>query len=145
MTDVFSCEYQSQWADMDFNQHMANSAYLDYASNTRMMFLESQGVTVSSLMERQIGPVTIEDTITYRREIRMLETFTVDYRVVGHRPDYRRARIRNVLSTDAGPCATVETTVVWVDLAERRPIRPPADICAAFAALARTDDYELWP
>ena len=144
MTDVFSRDYHAQWGDMDFNQHMANSAFLDYASNTRMLFLESQGVTVDTLMERQIGPVTIEDTITYRREIRMLERFTVDYRVVAHRPDFRRARIRNVISTDAGECATVETTVVWVDLAERRPIRPPADICAAFAALARTDDFEDW-
>jgi acyl-CoA thioester hydrolase len=144
VTDVFSRDYLAQWGDMDFNQHMANSAFLDYASNTRMLFLESQGVTVGTLMERQIGPVTIEDTITYRREIRMLERFTVDYRIVAHRPDFRRARIRNAISTDAGACATVETTVVWVDLAERRPIRPPADICAAFAALAHTDDFEEW-
>jgi acyl-ACP thioesterase len=28
MSILFTHEYQAQWTDMDFNQHMANSAFL---------------------------------------------------------------------------------------------------------------------
>ena len=145
MTDVFSCEYQSQWADMDFNQHMANAAYLDYAANTRMLFLDSVGFTAATFAERGLGPVILEDRLVYRREIRMLETFTVDYQATASTADGRRFKLRNRFTSAAqGLCATVDSIGLWFDLVARRPIIPPDDLQEAFARLARSDDYEEW-
>lgn len=31
------------WSDMDFNSHMANTAYLDHAADVRMMYFAEYG------------------------------------------------------------------------------------------------------
>lgn len=145
MSDTFRAEYHAQWGDMDFNQHMANSRFLDYASDARMLFLDSVGLPMDELSRLRIGPVTLEDHLVYRREIRMLQAFTVDYEVVAHTRDWRRFRIRNHVRTDEhGVCATVEARAIWVHLDERRPLRPPEQVRDAMAHLPRAEDFEDW-
>lgn len=145
MPVTFTHEYSAQWRDMDFNQHLANSAYLDYAANTRFLFLESVGFTAAAFAERHFGPVILDDHLTYRREIRLLQPFTVDYQMAAATSDGRRFKVRNRFTTaEHGLCATVESLGVWFDLASRRPIRPPADLQEAFGQLQRTEDYEAW-
>ena len=145
MAVTFTHEYSAQWRDMDFNQHLANSAYLDYAANTRFLFLESVGFTAAIFAERQFGPVILDDHLTYKREIRLLQPFTVDYQMAAATTDGRRFKVRNRFTTDEhGLCATVESMGVWFDLTSRRPIRPPADLQEAFARLERTEDFEDW-
>ena len=144
MSGTFSQDYRAQWRDMDFNQHMANSAFLDYASNTRMLFFDSMGFTAASFAEHQVGPVVLEDRLVYTREIRLLEPFTVDFESVGGTSDGRRFKVRNRFTTAGGLCATVESTGLWFDLAARRPVAPPESLRAAFAGLVRSEDYEEW-
>ena len=43
MSVRFSQDYRAEWRDMDFNQHMGNAVFLDYASNTRILFFASVG------------------------------------------------------------------------------------------------------
>ena len=145
VSDEFRAEYHAQWGDMDFNQHMANSRFLDYASDARMLFLESVGLTMDALTALRIGPVTLEDHLTYKREIRMLETFTVDYQATASTADGRRFKLRNRFTSAAqGLCATVDSIGLWFDLVARRPIIPPDDLQEAFQQLTRSDDYEEW-
>ena len=39
---------------------------------------------------------------------------------------------------------TVESVILWFDLAQRRPIVPPEELFKAWNSAARTDDYEAW-
>ena len=145
MAVTFTQEYRAQWRDMDFNQHMSNSAFLDYASNTRILFFDSVGFTGRRFAELRIGPVVLEDRLVYRREVRLLEGFAVDFQTVALSPDGRRFKVRNCFTTESqGLCATVESVGLWFDLAERRPIVPPSDLQAAFLSLERADDFEDW-
>jgi acyl-CoA thioester hydrolase len=146
MTVAFIEQYRAQWRDMDFNQHMANSAFLDYASNTRILFFDSVGFTARTFAELRIGPVVLDDRLVYRREVRLLEPFTVDFQTLALSPDGRRFKVRNRFTTEAqGLCATVDSVGLWFDLVERRPVVPPADLQQAFGALARADDFAEWP
>lgn len=63
MTELFPQDYLAQWRDMDFNQHMANSAFLDYAGNTRFRFFESVGLTPARFAELGLGPVRPPDQL----------------------------------------------------------------------------------
>lgn len=54
-------------------------SFLDYAANTRILYFDSTGFTAARFSERQLGPVIVEDHLVYKREIRMLEAFTVDF------------------------------------------------------------------
>ncbi len=145
MSVRFSHDYRAEWRDMDFNQHMGNAVFLDYASNTRILFFASVGFTAAEFAARRLGPVVLEDRLVYRREIRMLEPFTVDFQQVAGTADGRRFKVRNRFTTQAqGLCATVDSVGLWFDLAERQPVVPPDDLQAAFAQLARAEDYEEW-
>lgn len=145
MTVTFTHEYRAQWRDMDFNQHMANSAFLDYASNTRILFFDSVGFTARTFAELRIGPVVLDDRLVYRREIRLLEAFTVGFQTVALSLDGRRFKVRNRFTTESqGLCATVESVGLWFDLAGRRPVVPPDELQQSFASLERAEDFEEW-
>jgi acyl-CoA thioesterase FadM len=40
MTKPFIEKFRARWADMDFNQHMRNAAYLGCAEETRVRYLD---------------------------------------------------------------------------------------------------------
>lgn len=144
MATTFSQTYRALWRDMDFNQHMTNAAFLDYAANTRFLFLDSVGITATRFAEAQFGPVVLEDHVTYRREIRLLETFTVDLGCVASTADGHRFKLRNRFTSDRGLCAIVESVGVWFDLAQRKAIAPPDDLRDAFVLTARAEDFVEW-
>jgi acyl-CoA thioester hydrolase len=144
MTGEFTQEYRALWRDMDFNQHMMNAAFLDYAANTRFLFMDSLGITAARFEQEQLGPVVLEDHVTYRREIRLLQMFTVDLECVASTADGRRFKLRNQFTSDDQLCAVVESVGVWFDLAARKPVAPPADLRDAFRVTARGADFVDW-
>jgi acyl-CoA thioester hydrolase len=142
--EPFVQEYLARWVDMDFNQHMRNAAYLGCAEETRIRFLDAHGFGAAELARRQIGPVVLEDRLTYRRELRLLERFRVDLAVAGITPDARKMKVRNrfYLAASGAEVAVVDSFVLWFDIAARRAITPPDDLAALWLALARTEDFE---
>ena len=132
---------------MDFNQHMRNAAYLGVAEETRLRFLEQGGFPMAELYRRRLGPVVVEDVLTYRKELRLLEPFRVDLAIAAISPDARKMKVRNRFfrSSDGVLCATVETLVLWFDLEARRTVVPPSDLGQLWLGLARTDDFVMIP
>jgi acyl-CoA thioester hydrolase len=143
MTEPFVQEYRARWADMDFNQHMRNAAYLGVAEETRFRYLAGQGWRMDEFVRRQIGPVVLEDRVSYRRELRLLEPFRVDLVLSGATSDARKFRVRNrfLLASDGALCATVESFGLWFDIAQRRAVVPPPDLARVWLALPRSEDF----
>ncbi len=140
--NAYSATFRARWMDMDFNQHMRNAAFLDYAVEARMGFLDAQGWSADRFRKEMIGPVVVEDRITYKKEVGLLESFEVRLRLVGITDDRRRMKVRNeFVDGDGRTLATVESVVLWLDLKARRPVPPPAELGALWASLERTDDY----
>ena len=128
---------------MDFNQHMRNAAYLGVAEETRLHFLESGGWTTAELYRRRLGPVVVEDLLSYKKELRLLEPFRVDMAVAAITSDARKMKVRNRFfrSSDGEPCAVVESFILWFDLEARRTIVPPPEMGQLWLGLARTEDF----
>ncbi len=40
---MFVKEFEIRWSDLDANRHMANSAYINFMSHTRMAYLGQLG------------------------------------------------------------------------------------------------------
>jgi acyl-CoA thioester hydrolase len=131
---------------MDFNQHMRNAAYLGCAEETRMRYFESNGWTMNYFRELQFGPVVLEDKLTYRRELRLLEPFHVDITMAALTPDGRKMKVRNQFfrDEDGELCASVDSVCLWLDLKERKPRIPPPELAALLSQLDRTADFEPW-
>ena len=132
---------------MDFNQHMRNAAYLGVAEETRLRFLEDAGFPMAELYRRRLGPVVVEDVLTYKMELRLLEPFRVDMATSAISPDARKMKVRNRFfrSSDGALCATVETLILWFDLEARRTIVPPPEMGQLWLGLARTEDFVMLP
>jgi acyl-CoA thioester hydrolase len=140
----FAIQLFARWPDMDFNQHMRNAAYLGASEDCRMRFLAEHGFTMEEFRKRKIGPVVLEDRLVYKKELQLLEGFRVDLALAAITRDGRRMRVRNSFyrEQDSALVAVVESVVMWLDLAARKPIAPPEQLKAAWFALARTSDFE---
>jgi len=134
------------WADMDFNSHMKNTAYLDKAADVRQMYLGENGFPVSEFRRLGIGPVVMKDEVEYFREVDLQQQITVNYALAGHAPDGSRFLLRHeVFRPDGKLSARVTSAGGWLDLKARKLIAPPPALLAAMNSLDRTSDFVELP
>lgn len=134
------------WADMDFNAHMKNTAYLDKAADVRQMYLIEHGFPVSEFRRLGIGPVVMKDEVEYFKEVGLQEQITVTYALAGHAGDGSRFLLRHeVLRPDGKLAARVTSAGGWLDLDARRLVAPPPALFAAMDSLERTSDFVVLP
>jgi len=130
------------WRDMDYNSHMANTAYLDRAADVRMMYFAENGFSVADMMRMKLGPVIMKDEIEYFREVQLLQELRVTLALAGLAPDGSRFMLRNEFAhMDGKRCAAITSTGGWLDLNARKLIAPPEPLHSAQAALPRTADF----
>jgi acyl-CoA thioester hydrolase len=134
------------WADMDFNAHMRNTAYLDKSADVRMMYFAANGFPVSEFSRRRIGPVVRKDEIVYFKEIGLLEEITVTLALAGLSADGSRWILRNeFFRADGSLAASVSSTGGWLDLHARALVSAPQELLATVQALTRTPDFQTLP
>ncbi|MCU0897185.1 MAG: thioesterase family protein [Burkholderiales bacterium] len=130
------------WADMDYNSHMANAAYLNKVVDARMLILAEKGFPVEEFIRLRLGVVIMKDELEYRREVKWMEEVHITFALAGLALDGSRFRVINeVLRSDGQLCARVTSTGGFMDLDARRLVAPPAAVHSAFASLPRTGDY----
>lgn len=146
MNERFATRFHARWADMDFNAHMGNSAYLDAASDVRMQYFVSRGFPMSEFTRLQVGPVIRRDELDYQREVRLLEALSGALELGGLSADGARFRLINEFRREDGQLAArVASLGGWLDLAARRLCVPPPALAAALQALARSADFVELP
>jgi acyl-CoA thioester hydrolase len=115
---MYTKKLYAGWADMDFNAHMKNTAYLDKAADVRQKFLMEHGFPVEEFLRQRIGPVVMKDELELRHEI---------------------------FREDGKLAARVSSAGGWLDLAARKLIAPPPALLAAMNLLERTSDFVVLP
>lgn len=134
--------YTVLWADLDANQHLKNTRYLDYAAQTRFRFLAEHGFTPDAFAAARVGPVVVEDRVRYLREFRLLEEFDVSIELVGQNESGSRFHLRNRFLNLAGDvCAEVWSHGAWFYLKERRIAPPPEGLATAMGAMPKAVDF----
>lgn len=130
------------WRDMDYNSHMANTAYLDRAADVRMMYFAENGFTAEDMLRMRIGPVIMKDEIEYFREVKLLQEIRVRFACAGLAPDGSRFMIRNEFAhADGTRCAVVNSTGGWLDLNARKLVAPPEPLKRAMEALTKVEGF----
>ena len=134
------------WADMDFNSHMKNTAYLDKAADVRQMFLIEHGFPVEEFMRLKIGPVVMKDEVEYFKEIRLQQQIKVTYALAGHALDGSRFLLRHeIFRPDGELSARVTSTGGWLNLTGRKLVAPPPALLSAMNSLEKTSDFIVLP
>ena len=144
--DRYSKEFIAGWGTMDFNSHMANTAYLNLAADVRMAFFADHGFPPSEFRRLAIGPVIRKDELEYFREVGLHETVTVTYAALAMSADGARFIVENGIWLSSGErAATVRSTGGWLDLRARKLVAPPAELLAAFMQVPRSPDFAELP
>jgi acyl-CoA thioester hydrolase len=139
---VFQAEFQVAWGDLDYNRHVGNSRYLDYATQARFLYLSSRRFGPDAFARHGIGPAILTDEVKYLKELRLLDRFTVSFEVAGRNSTGSRFIIVNRFAgLDGELRAEVRSMGVWFDLAARKAAAPPPQLAAAMDAAERTADY----
>ena len=143
----YSKEFIAGWGTMDFNSHMANTAYLNLAADVRLAFFADHGFPPSEFRRLAIGPVIRKEELEYFHEVGLHETVTVTYVALAMSADGARFIVENGIWLSSGErAATVRSTGGWLDLRARKLVAPPAELLAAFMQVPRSPDFaELTP
>lgn len=142
----FDARFYVGWSDLDSNAHMSNTSFLDHASDARMLFFAQHGFTVARFAAEKFGPVVVRDELMYRKELRLMEEFIVDFELAGLSVDGVRFRVRNTFRNMAGDIAAAVTSDgVWFDTELRRSRIPPPELDGLMRALQRGEDFKEIP
>jgi acyl-CoA thioester hydrolase len=134
----YAREFLAGWGSMDFNGHMANTAYLNLAADVRMAFFAEHGFPPGEFRRLALGPVMRKDEVEYFREVGLCDTVTVTYAVLAMSVDGARFVVENEIWSAAGErAATVRSTGGWLDLRARKRAAPPAALLAVFQQVPR--------
>jgi acyl-CoA thioester hydrolase len=145
--DRYAKEFLAGWATMDFNGHMANTAYLNLAADVRMAFFAEHGFPPSEFRRLALGPVVQKEELEYFREVGLHDTVTVTYAALAMSADGARFVVENEIWSPKGErAATVRSTGGWLDLRARKLVVPPPALLAVFAQVPRAPSFvELLP
>jgi acyl-CoA thioester hydrolase len=110
--------------ELDANGHLNRAAYLQYAEHACWEWVRAAGIEHRDLVDRGVGPVTLEETIRYHRELRAGDEVTVACRPVwGNGKTYRIEQ--DVHLVDGTLVAEVTAVCGLFDLADRRLVPHP--------------------
>ncbi|MGW2424670.1 acyl-CoA thioesterase [Streptomyces sp. NPDC001709] len=69
MSEPFSVRVTVRGYETDVQGHLNQAVYLNYAEHARWTLLQTAGISQARLVGRGVGPVALETTIRYRREL----------------------------------------------------------------------------
>ncbi|MEU1868678.1 acyl-CoA thioester hydrolase [Streptomyces ambofaciens] len=133
MSEPFSVPVTVRGYETDTQGHLNQSVYLNYAEHARWSMLQAAGIRQADLVARQVGPVALETTIRFRRELLAGDEVTVS--CAFEWGEGKTFRIRQLITkADGTVAAEVEAVGGLMDLSERRLVPDPRERFKELAA-----------
>ena len=132
-----------RWADVDAYGHLRHSAYADWATFARSEWLESVGLTPLTFAQEGVAPITLEETSTFLKEVRLADTLNLSPLVNSSTED--GSRFVHTVAFHRGniPVAKYQMTGAWFNLRERKIVPPTAHIAECIAKQRRSESFTL--
>ncbi|MGV9680856.1 acyl-CoA thioesterase [Nocardia sp. NPDC003482] len=131
--EPFSLRIDVRISDVDPQLHVTGSAYQQYADHARFECVQAAGISVDDLLADGFGPVNLETTIRYHRELRAGDSVDVTCSWIWS--PGKTFRVEHVLTrADGELSATVDHLSGLMDLRTRRLVSDPGAEWARRAA-----------
>ncbi|WP_406208881.1 acyl-CoA thioesterase [Kitasatospora sp. NBC_01560] len=119
--------------ETDTQGHLNQAVYLQYAEHARWEHLRAAGVQQADLLAKGVGPVVLETTVKYRRELRAGDEVGVSCRFVwGSGKTFEL--VQTITRADGVLAAEVTCVGGFLDLAARRLVADPREPLRALAS-----------
>jgi acyl-CoA thioester hydrolase len=136
-------KFEIRWNDLDANRHLANSAYIQYMSHTRMSYLSENGFDHKAMAKHRIGPVVFHEHVYYFKES-LGGQILVTFELGGISEDGRFFRfVHNFYNEDGINLAYCEMQGAWIDLNTRSTTPLPAELMRFVDTAPKTEDFKL--
>ncbi|WP_328421622.1 acyl-CoA thioesterase [Streptomyces sp. NBC_00443] len=133
MTEQFSVPVTVRGYETDVQGHLNQAVYLNYAEHARWALLHAAGISQTGLTSKGVGPVALETTIRYKRELLAGDevevtcaftwgggkTFTIE---------------QTIRKTDGTVAAEITAVGGILDLQERRLVARPDEVFKELAS-----------
>src|SRR6056297_858174 len=141
---MYKKRFEIRWSDIDANRHLANTAYINFMSHTRMGFLMENGFGHEQLAENNLGPVIFHEHIYYFREVFAGKPVTVTLQLKGLSEDGMYFEFTHDFYDHKGRnFASCEMMGAWIDLKERKLTGLPAELFDKLKNLDHTSDFKV--
>lgn len=141
---MFLKSFEVRWSDLDANSHLANSAYVNMMSHTRMAFLQDIGLGLPQLKAARLGPVVFHEHIHYFKEIFPGHPIQVSLMLKGLSEDGLFFEFEHRFFDKEGVNrAYCEILGAWIDLEKRNLQTPPGYMVEAFLKSQKTRDFKI--
>ena len=136
-------EFEIRWSDVDANRHLANSAYINFMSHTRMAFLWELGFDQKIMQMQQIGPVVFYEHMYYFKEVLPGRPIKVSLEVIGLSEDGMFFEFRHNFYDSRGKnVAHCEMMGAWINLKTRSLTGLPAELLSVWEKVDKPKDYK---
>lgn len=132
-TGPFSVRVTVRGYETDVLGHLNQSVYLNYAEHARWSLLQAAGISQSGLIAKGVGPVTLETTIRFKRELRAGEEVDVTCDFLMDESKILRVE-QEIRKTDGTVAAEITATGGLMDLKERKLVADPREYFRALAS-----------
>ena len=141
---MYTKKFEIRWSDLDANRHLANSAFINFMSHTRMGFLMENGFGHKQLSHYNLGPIVFYEHIYYFKEIFAGEPVTVTLELSGLSDDGMYFEFLHTMYDHNGKnCASCEMMGSWIDLEKRKLTFLPDELFRKLDATPKTSDFKI--
>ena len=137
-------EFEIRWNDIDANRHLANSAYTNLMSHTRIAFLNQSGFGQSDMAKYNIGPVAFYEHMYYFREVFLGKPIRVSLELMGLSKDGMFFEFHhNFYDSEGKNFAHAEMMGSWMDLKSRKLTALPEILLERFSSFERAKEFKI--
>lgn len=135
-------EFEVRWNDLDANRHLANSAYINFMSHTRLSFMLENGFGQANMVKHDIGPVVFYEHMFYFKEVFPGKPIHVSLQLKGISEDGMYfSFLHNFYDHKGRNVARCEMMGGWINLTERKLRALPEELFNNLSKLDKTDDF----
>ncbi len=141
---MYKKDFEIRWSDVDANRHLANSAYVNFMSHTRVAFFEDHDFSLSNLAKFDISPVIFYEHIYYFKEAFLGMPITVSLEVTGLSEDGMFFKMEHNFYNPKGEnLAHCEILGAWINLKTRELTGLPEHLLSEMNALPKGAGFKI--
>lgn len=140
---MYKKQFEIRWSDVDANGHLANSAYTNFMSHTRMAFFLEFGYSMPEMKKYNVGPVVFYEHMFYFKEAFLGTPITVTMEVSGMSEDGMLFMFEHNFYNHKGDnLAYCEMQGGWIDLKARKLTALPKPLLELAHKFPKSDSFK---
>ena len=141
---MYTKNFEVRWNDIDANRHLANSAYINFMSHTRLSFMYENGFGQAEMSKNNVGPVVFYEHMFYFKEVFAGKPVKVSLQLKGISEENGFfSFLHNFYDSNGKNIARCEMMGGWIDLTTRKLRAMPKELFASLNKLDKTDDFYI--